>query len=306
MRLHFRQACTATLLAVAVMAPPLAAQPEGARATARDLANLAADAVAAGQHARADQLLAQAYDVYPAPTIALLHARTLVKLGKLTQALRAYERAATTQVAKEDPAPFQSAIDDARRELSELRPRVPRLQVVVAGTASATRSSLQLFIDGERVPQNQWGQWQLVDPGLRTLRVEREGSVKQRTARLHEGQSLVVELTAPEPRGAERWLTVGALGVGAVGLGVGVVGGLMAGSAREDAYEACAGGRCVEGTDGARHLKSFRRQRTISTVGYAVAAGGLGLGGFLLLRGSFDENLALDIDVASATSAGVL
>ena len=86
--------------AAAAAAPPAASEP---RERARLLANQAADAIARGEHEQAEELLRQAYAHYPAPTIALLHARTLLHLQRLSTAVSVYERATLTSLGPDAP-----------------------------------------------------------------------------------------------------------------------------------------------------------------------------------------------------------
>lgn len=279
--------------------PTLASGAEAfdARAAARDLANRAADAIAHGELERAEALLRDAYRTYPAPTIALLRARTLVRLGRLTEAVSSYEQATATAVDASSPAAFDKAVRDARTELAALRPRVPRLQITLA---DAVASDVKVSVDGKTVSKDQLGRWLLVDPGSHSVNARRNADVKERRVRLEEGQSMMVDIALSEPSRPLRWLTVGALGVGVTGLAVGIVTGVAANAASERAYAACPQGRCLENTEGARQLRKFRELRTVSTVGYVSAAAGLSFGGLLLLRGSFDgPTLDLAMDVAS-------
>jgi hypothetical protein len=289
-----RSRLPAWLLAVTLAASTSASFVPSARAesdatprdTARELANSAANAIARGDYAAGEELLARAYQVYPAPTIALLHARTLAFLGRLSAAVAAYERASLATLAPDAPEAFHTAVASAQRELLLLRPRVPRLQLTVRGHEP---TALRLELDGQRIPNAQLGRWLLTDPGRRKLRVEANGSSYERLVRLEEGQSVVVEVTEPNGSPLARYLTLGAIGVGVLGVGTGVVTGLMAGSAHEQARDGCPAGRCVVGSEGARDAERYRDLRVVSTVSYAVGGVGLGLGGILLLRGSFDE-----------------
>jgi hypothetical protein len=281
-----------------VLAAPLHAQ---SRERARELANRAADAVARGEHHTADQLLEQAYREYPAPTIALLHARTLLQLRRLASALFAYQRAASSSVPASAPEAFRRAVADARREAPLLEPRVPRLLVMVRG-AAANNPQLRIELDGERVPATQRGRWILVDPGRRIVRTELAGKSSEQAVQIEERQASVVEIDTPG-NGAQRALTLTALGVGAVGLGVGIVTGVMANSAHAQARGQCEDNQCVAGSSGARNLERFRKLRVYSTVGYGISALGLGTGGYLLLRGSFsDSPLRVELERVALSS----
>lgn len=294
---------TCALVASLAVVPALTPRAEAfdARAVAREMANRAANAIALGEVERAEALLHEAYLTYPAPTIALLRARTLVRLGRLTEAVVTYEQATATTLDATSPAPFANAVRDARTELTALRPRVPRLQVTLAHTAD---DDVKVSIDGKALSSQHLGRWLLVDPGSRSVSARRDNELKERRVRLDEGQSVVVDIVLSEPSRPARWLTVGALGVGVAGLAVGIVSGVAANAANARAHATCPQGRCLENTEGARQLRQFRQLRTVSTVGYVSAAAGLGVGGLLLLRGSFDgPSLDVEMDVAGPSLA---
>ncbi len=271
------------------------------RETARALANRAADAIARGEHVEAEALLRQAYERYPAPTIAVLHARTLVHLQRLATAENVYERTLLTNVGPDAPEAFRRATEQAQRELAALKPRVPRLQIVVRGRA-ALRPDLKLSLDGHALPVEQRGRWMLVDPGRRVVRVELDGEVSEQLVRVDEGQSQVVDVSEPATRGpAYRALNWSFLGLGVAGVGAGVITGVLANSAHARAQDDCPNDRCVEGSTGAKELNRFRTMRVVSTVGYAVGAVGVGLGVYLLIRGATDgPALRVELDERSA------
>jgi tetratricopeptide (TPR) repeat protein len=132
------------------------------REAARTLANRAADAIAHGEYEQGQELLRQAYEQYPAPTIAVLHARALVHLQRLALAENVYERALLTSLAPDAPEAFRRAVEQARSESRELKPRIPRLQVLVRGRAALR---LRVTLDGHRLAAEQEGRWMWVDPG---------------------------------------------------------------------------------------------------------------------------------------------
>ena len=72
-----------------------------ARDLARSLADQGANAYAQEDYAHAQVLFARAYGLVPAPTIALLEARALVKLGRWIEATRTYRRASEAQLPAE-------------------------------------------------------------------------------------------------------------------------------------------------------------------------------------------------------------
>lgn len=293
---RLRVVCGAGLLALVIGSHTSVAWAEDDREAARGLANRAADAIARGDYQRAEEDLRSAYARYPAPTIALLHARTLMRLQRLAAAHRVYELATLTSLGPDAPEAFVRAVELARQESSQLAPRVPRLQLVVRGGA-LREPGLELALDGRPVPVAQQGRWMFVDPGRRVVQARLSGRTSEQVVRVDEGQSIVVEVAEPTgERPAYRALTWGSLGLGAAGIATGVVTGLVAVSAHDRAREQCADQRCLEGSAGARQLERFETYRVVSTVGYAVGAVGVVAGGLLLL-GSALEGPALTLEV---------
>ena len=268
---------------------------------ARTLANRAADLIAVGRYVEAEELLGQAYGHYPAPTIALLHARALVHLSRLAAAAGAYQRATLAKLEPDSPDAFRRAVAQARIEADELRPRVPRLQLVVTERARLN-PRVRLRVDGRIVPHSQLGRWMLVDPGTRVVSAQLDGDSSKQVVRMDEGQRTVVEVGEPAGRDALYstlpWVSIG---VGAAAIGTGIATGLMATSAHGRAREACPDERCVEGGSGADELRRFQTYRVVSTVGYVLGAAGLGVGGVLLLRRPAEgPQLRVDLEQRSA------
>ena len=271
------------------------------REAARVLANRAADAIARGEHQLAEELLRQAYEQYPAPTIAVLHARTLVHLQRLATAMNVYERATLASLGPDAPDAFRRAAEMAKREVAALRPRVPRLQIVARGRAAA-RPELKVTLDGRVVPVAQQGRWIWVDPGRRIVRAELDGNSSEQVVRIEERQSISIDVSEPDSaRPLYRALTWSSLGLGVAGLATGIATGVVATSAHARAAKGCPNDRCVEGSSGADQLSRFKTFRNVSTVGYAVGAAGLSVFGFLLIRGALEgPDLALELEPQSA------
>jgi|SRR5882724_12003047 len=292
----------ATLIAASAnsLAAPARGQSGGgvdSREAARTLANRAADALARGEYEQAQELLRQAYEQYPAPTIAVLHARALVHLQRLALAEAVYERAMLNSLAPDAPEAFRRAVEQARSESRELKPRIPRLQVLVRGRA-ALRPQLRITLDGHPLDTAEQGRWMWVDPGRRVIRAELDGTSSEQLVRVEEGQSVVVDVSEPVSQyPGYKVLTAGTLGLGVVGIATGIVSGVVATSAHARAVDHCPNDQCPEGQVGARDLERFRTYRVVSTVGYAVGSAGLALGGFLLVRAAVDgPAIGLEVD----------
>src|SRR5260221_3586933 len=132
---------------------------------ARDIAKRGAEYYDDHDWEQAREHFHRAYQIVRAPTLALMEARALVRLGRLAEATEAYSRAAT---ASEDNETYRKASVDARAELANLIPRVPSIQILVPQTAP--RPSVR--VDGTSVvgvtPMP-------VNPGTHVVTVSRPG-----------------------------------------------------------------------------------------------------------------------------------
>lgn len=297
------RACLAALsFALFAFGPAPAAAQESpqpdAREVARSLADEAANAYAEAEYARALELLQRAYALVPAPTIALLEARSLARLGRLVEGCAAYERVIETPVSAESPPAFARAVGEARPELQALARRVPRLKLI--GSRKEPRSA-SILLDGKLLDPSLLGVWIPVDPGSHVIVLEQDGrGARSREVAVAEGTRREVVLDDEAGAQESRFPTAGviALAVGGVGIGTGIVSGLMAVGAHDDASESCPNDVCPRGSPGADALDDFETYRTVSTVSYIVGAAGLGLGAYLLLTGSHSASAGLAVSPA--------
>ena len=307
---------------------------DSTRNAARELAFQGADAYDKGDFERAVDRYRRAYALLPAPTLSLREARALEKLGRLVEAVEAYVRTVRTELAKNAPKAFRDAVKSADEELVKLRPRVPKLEIVLEGAES---NATEVKLDGKPLQPALIGVAQPVDPGEHRIEAVTQGKSGSLTLKIAEGETKSVrlklrddpnavapapatELPAPstgsapgdraptdESGGGFPHTTLGwvGIGVGAAGLGVGVVTGLMATSKHASAEEGCPGGKCPEGSAAADDLESFRTLRTVSTVGYAVGVIGVAAGFTLLLTAPSEPNTAHVSPWVGPGSAGV-
>lgn len=273
----------------------------------------------AGDCTQALDRFRRAYALMPAPTVALREARCLVKLGRLIEGVEKYEEARRGESTPNPPIAFLKAAHEAKIAIADLRGRIPKLKLTVTGPG-ADSPELVVFIDKERVPSALLGVEQPVDPGNHTLLAAvGETSSAMQSASFAERKSHVITLELrpgplpvplPSPAGAAKsgadpggaptasdgsaqrtggWI---ALGAGGVGLGLGIVSGILALNGKSSLDEICA----PPGPDGSRacpssaenDLSTFRTERTLSYVGFAVGAVGIGVGVSLLLTAPSD------------------
>jgi len=260
----------------------------------------------ANDYQTAQDLFRRAYALVPAPTLSIREARALEKLGRWVEAVEAYVRTLRTELEPDAPEVFEKAQRDARDELGRLRPRVPRLKVMLEG--ATTNRSVIVTLDGRPLRPALIGVDTLADPGQHTVDAAApDGTRSSEVVSLAEGESKTVVLRisgAPAPSAnsapqastldvmanhgsesaaAQRTWGFVALGVGAAGIGVGVVTGLMAAERHDSAEERCPANRCAQGSAGAEDVDAFRSLRTASLAAYITGAVGIGLGATLLI-----------------------
>src|SRR5687768_16557217 len=124
--MHLARVRFSSALVAALLCLPVARRAEGqpevdshTRTAARTLAAEGTEAFMRKDYPQALDLFRRAGSLVPAPTIALMEARTLVELGRWVEAIDAY---AAVQKAREDPEnpAFRQAADDAAREAEAL------------------------------------------------------------------------------------------------------------------------------------------------------------------------------------------
>ncbi len=143
------------------------------RTAARDLATQGAQAFDAGDYAQASDFFRRAHELVPAPSIALLRARSLAKLGQLLEAIDIYEQTSRLKLAEDAPEAYVQAVETARNELEEVRRRLPRLKLTLIGV-SATEPA-QVSMDDKPTPDALLGVERPINPGATSHRSARGG-----------------------------------------------------------------------------------------------------------------------------------
>ena len=129
----------AVLIVLAIRTAPGHAQGADAemRTVARELARQGADAFEQRDYATAMDRLTRAYSLFRAPTISLMQARALARLGRMVEALDKYEETQRLPLGDEPPDAFLKAVGEAKDEAQELRTRVPRISIQVRALAES-------------------------------------------------------------------------------------------------------------------------------------------------------------------------
>jgi hypothetical protein len=267
------------------------------RTAARDLATQGGQAFDAGKYAEASDFFRRAHELVAAPSIALMHARSLAKLGQLLAAMDVYEQTARAKLADDAPEAYVTAVQTARVEIEELRTRIPRLKLTVLGTAKG--DGAQVTIDDKPTPAALLGVERPVDPGVHHFAVHVGGQSRAaRDLTVLEGQSYQLELDAHpaqpaakpalEVQGAadapisRRTLGYVGLGVGGLGLAVGTYTGLVALHHKSNLDSVC---NPVCPASSASDIDGWRSNRTVSWISYGVGVAAAGAGVLLLVLG---------------------
>jgi hypothetical protein len=248
----------------------------------------APQAAARAHFEEAAKKLSRAYEVLKAPTVGLWLARAQVELGQLVKAFEQYRQVQglPRKGSEEQQAMQQQAQDEAAREAEQLLARIPKLQIDLEG---ASPSEVSVAVDGVALPAKELAAPRLVDPGPHSVMARFGARVATQVATLAEGETRRIAIKFDQLSGwfcTRRIPACTALGLGAAGLVVGSVTGLLALSKQNSLDDAgCDGHRCPPSqADGVNQLNTLR---SVSTVGFVVGAVGVAAGGALLLPDLF-------------------
>lgn len=285
-------------------------------AQARALGQQAQEAFDKKDFAASERAWAAAARLYPvAPTLPLGLARAQAAGGKWVAAQETYNALLVKWGGDASLSPaFKSAVDAARAEREALQPRIPNVVITVSGAPAP-----KVTVDGIEVSSAALGFKRPVDPGTHAVKAEAEGhATVEQTFTAKEGVTAEVKLTfgaasgpavvaappsgassepAPPPASSEpaaadggaqqsagssrKTLAYVAFGVGAAGLVVGGVTGVMALGKKSDLDAACPAGRCPASAQG--DVDSYSTLGTVSTIGFIAGGVGAAAGAVLWL-----------------------
>jgi hypothetical protein len=152
--------------------PPLFAQVNDAeRAAARELFKEGDELQRAGKFNDALDKFQRAQKVYSAPTNELRIAQCQAAIGQLVESAESYRATLRMPVPPGSPRAFDAAVEQAKTELAQIEPRVPKLVLQV----TPANSNPQLQIDGQSVSAALLGEPLPLDPGTHRVRVSARG-----------------------------------------------------------------------------------------------------------------------------------
>jgi hypothetical protein len=193
--------CLAAFLALCTAPEALAQVSDAERAGARELFKEGDQLQRAGHFAEALDKFQRAQQVFAAPTNVLRIAECDAALGRLVESAEAYREVLRSPLPAGAPSAFQAAVDQARAELSQVEPRVPRVVVQVQPTGA---QNAQMQIDGQNVSGALLGEPIPLDAGSHKIAVLAPGyAVSEQQLELKERDSKTVTLAlSPSPEAA--------------------------------------------------------------------------------------------------------
>jgi hypothetical protein len=306
-----RRLAALALAASLVPVPTLSfAQSDADKATARMLGQEGQKALEARDYATAEDRFRRAESLYHAPTLALGLARALAAQGKVVAAQETYNRIVREGAPPNAPDAFKRAIEDAKREVEQVTPRIAAVTINVSGAPNPT-----VTLDDAPVPNAALGVKRPVDPGTHVVRATADGfKPAETTFNVSEGAAATASLTlekdlaavatgAPsaspdtgsagangssvavdtsKPPSGKVQRTAGwvALGVGGAALAAGAITGFIALGKKGELSDKCPNGVCPSDEQSA--VDSYRSTGTLSTI-FFIVGGVAAAGGAVLL-----------------------
>lgn len=291
--------CALALSATLAVAPA-AAQKDDAVVRARTLANEGGDLLDKKEYAEALDKVQQAERLYHAPTHLMMIADALENLGRLAEAADVYEKLTSEPLPNKAPPAFKRAQEEGGKRLRALLARVPSMLLELHGPAP---DAATVTLDGKPFEVRP-GVAVRTDPGEHQLHAEargfltrdhkfslpeKGGVVKVDLFLAPEGTGPVDEekppeadrAAAPPSGGSSKVPAVVAFGIGAVGLGVGAVTGILSLGKVGELSDDCPQGKCSPAQQ--KTIDSAGTLGTISTVGFIAGGVGVAAGVVLLV-----------------------
>ncbi len=155
-----------TSLVIGPVLPAFAQVSDAERAGARELFKAGDQLQRASHFVEALDKFQRAQQVFSAPTNLLRIAECEAALGRLVESAETYRVVLRTPLPPGSPPAFQAAVDQAKGELSQVEPRVPRLIVQVQPSGV---QGPQMQIDGQNVPGALIGEPMSLDAGVHKI-----------------------------------------------------------------------------------------------------------------------------------------
>jgi len=288
--------CLGLLCALLFTASASAEPNEADRATARALALEGHTALTNKDYATAADRFGRADALVHAPTLVVDWARALQGLGRFVEAHEKYELVLREGVDSTSPKSWLHALEDAKKELDTLKPRLAWVTVILKDPPDAT-----VRIDGVLVPPAAVGVKRAADPGFPKVSVAALGYESfEQTVTVGPGEEKSLEVTlkklpevaapvttsdpAYRPRQkseTRRVVSYVLLAAGGAALAGGGVFAALAIHKRSQLASECTGGLCRSSSQ--PKIDTYHLYGTISATALGVGVAAVGTGLVLLL-----------------------
>ncbi len=297
--------------ALSAVAPQAGAQSAADRETARSLMKQGDAAFEAADYRAALKAYETAHGIMQVPSTGIALAKAQEKLGLLVEARNTALAVSRISVQPAEPAVFTQARAAAGDLAEALEARIPSLSIDVSGSEQA-----RVSIDGAELPRSQFRVRRKLNPGKYTVVASAPGFREEREEVVlaeSDSRELALELEPSVGPTTETWSEPGraatapavgepartskltplayvGFGVGAAGIAVGSVAGLMSLSKASDAKDQCRENQCPpsasDDIDGAKTLA------TVSNVGFGVGIAGVAVGVYALVTAGRERTAA--------------
>ncbi len=284
-------------------APAFAQVNDQLRATARALGEEGIALFEKGRYAEALDRFERADALVHAPTLGLLAARSLEKLGRLIEASERYRAVTLVELDAKAPEAFKEAQTTAIKELEAVRARIPTLEIVVEGPGA---EGATVTFDGTEVPKAIVGVRTPINPGVHHLEAETPTASAVSDLSVDEKQAARAVLTLvpkettppggdgkqPGAKGKaplQRTLGFVSLGVGGGLVVMGAISGIIALGALSDFDRLCEPGtRCTpkkkeDKAEVEKVIKTYDTANPITITGFVAGGVALAAGVALVL-----------------------
>ncbi|MRG96086.1 tetratricopeptide repeat protein [Polyangium spumosum] len=190
------------LVSAVLCASPVGAQPldDQVRIAARALADEGFALYDQGKYADALVKFERADALVNAPTVKLLAARTLEKLGRLVEAAEKYRSITILQLDDKAPDAFRDAQETAGKELAALTPRIPTIELTVTGAGAEAAT---VMLDGKIFPRALIGVKTPLNPGVHRVEADTPASSAALDLKVDEKEAARAVLELKPKTGAE-------------------------------------------------------------------------------------------------------
>jgi hypothetical protein len=283
------------------------------KAAARMLGTEGVKLAMGGDCPHAVDKLTRAEALLHAPTTAVWLGQCDIQLGRLVAGTEILNRVLRETLPEGSPKSWVDAKQRAQGLFDAAEPRIAKLTIHVDHPGGVEP---QVTVDGETVPSVLLDNERPTDPGAHHVMVNAQGfTTTTADVSLSDGQSQRVSLrlegqapalaqvpgaTAPTPQAQptqppptapsppNRAPGIVTLGIGAAGLVVGSVFGVLALGDKSRLDSACANKSCPQSSQG--DIDSMHRDSLISTIGLGVGVVGAALGTYLFVSAHSDES----------------